>query len=106
MSRPTKRQKYLKKICEAKKAKRQYTRSNIDIDNVSDFESYPNVNDISFHDELKSYNNIEDSDIDNISFYDNDNFFIYNEPVENDNTISIVKKLQEVVKKYYQKYVS
>jgi len=106
MPRLTKRQKHLKKACEAKKAKRQYTRSNIDIDNVSDFESYPNVNDISSHDELKGYDNIEDPDNDNISFYDNDDFSIYDELIENDNAISIVKKLQEAAKKYHQKYAS
>ena len=105
MSRPTKRQKHLKKIYEAKKAKHQYTRSNIDIDNVSNFESYPDVNDISFHDELKGYDNIEDPDNDNISFYD-DNFSIYDELIENDNVISIVKKLQKVAKKYHQEHAS
>src|SRR6266542_49759 len=105
MSRPTKRQKYLKKICEAKKAKRQYTRSNINIDNVSDFESYPDVNDISFHDELKGYDNIKDPDNDNISFY-NDNFSIHDELIENDNAISIIKKLQEAAKKYHQEHAS
>ena len=101
----TKRQKHLKKICEAKKAKRQYTRSNIDIDNVSNFESYPDVNDISFHDELKGYDNIKDPDNDNISFY-NDNFSIHDELIENDNAISIIKKLQEAAKKYHQEHAS
>ncbi|CAG8510226.1 16023_t:CDS:2 [Funneliformis caledonium] len=73
MPHPTKCQKYLKKICKTKKAKRQYTRS---------------------------YDNIEDPDNDNISFYD-DNFSIHDEPIENDNVISIVKKLQEAAKKYH-----
>ncbi|CAG8719985.1 16275_t:CDS:1, partial [Funneliformis caledonium] len=75
-----------------------YTRSNIDIDNISDFESYSDVNNISFHDELKDYDNIEDLDNDNISFYD-DNFSIYDEPIENDNIISIVKKTTKSGKK-------
>ncbi|CAG8541843.1 12216_t:CDS:2, partial [Funneliformis caledonium] len=34
------------------------------------------------------------------------NFFIYDEPIENDNVISIVKKLQEVTKKYHQEHAS
>ncbi|CAG8726390.1 16945_t:CDS:2, partial [Funneliformis caledonium] len=54
--------KYINDACnQSKKAKRQYTRS---------------------------YDNNEDSDNDNISFYD-DNFSIYDEPIENDNVISI-----------------
>jgi hypothetical protein len=106
MPRLTKCQKHLKKACEAKKAKRQYARSNIDIDNVSDFETYPDVNDTSSHDELKGYDDIEGPDIDNISFHDNNNFSINDEPIENDNAISIVKKLQEAAKKYHQEYAS
>ncbi len=99
-------QKHLKKACEAKKAKRQYARSNIDIDNVSDFETYPDVNDTSSYDKLKGYDDIESPNIDNISFYNNDNFSIHDEPIENNNAISIVKKLQEAAKKYHQKYAS
>ncbi|CAG8720269.1 6237_t:CDS:2, partial [Funneliformis caledonium] len=56
---------------------------------------YPDVNDISFHDKLKDYDNIEDSDNDNISFYD-DNFSIHDESIENDNVISIEHASQEI----------
>ncbi len=106
MSCLIKYQENLKKTYEVKKAKYQYIRSNININNISDFESYFNINDISFHDKLKDYENIKDSDNNNISFYNNNDFSIYNELIENDNAINIVKKLQEVAKKYHQEYVS
>ena len=104
MPRLTKRQKHLRKACEIK-AKHQYAKSDNKIQvNIDDSESYPNVNDTYFHDKLESYGDVEDLDIDNAFFYDDDNFSVHDEPLEINNAISIVKKLQEAAKKYHQEH--
>ncbi len=106
MSCLTKRQKHLRKACKVK-VKYQYTKSDINVQvNIDDSESYSDVNDTYFHDKLEGYGDVEDLDIDNTFFYDDDNFSVHDEPVEINNAISIVKKLQEVAKKYHQEYAS
>jgi hypothetical protein len=82
----TKYQKRLKKACEAKSAHNniKYNADNIQInvDNASDSED-------------------SDEEFDNA-----DNFSVPDEPVRNDNAVSIVKKLQEAAKRYHQEHAS
>ncbi|CAB4416727.1 unnamed protein product [Rhizophagus irregularis] len=79
MPRLTKRQKRSRKAYEAKSTRKS------NFDNDSDNMS---IND----------------DSDNVD--DTDNFPVNDEPVENDNAVSIVRKLQEAAKKYHQERVS
>src|ERR1700722_15995152 len=91
MPRPTKRQK------QSRKAARQNIKRNINSVQV-------NVE----HDKSEGYDNI-DNDLDNVSFdnkpedYD-DAHIILDEPLENNNAVSIVRKLQEAAKKYHQEH--
>src|SRR6266487_4681182 len=85
MPRPTKRQN------QSRKAARENIKRNIDsVDNVSVCDD-PKDND----------NDNEQEDYD-----DTGNFPIYDELVESDNAINIVRKLQEAAKKYHQEHAS
>ncbi|CAG8619044.1 17206_t:CDS:2 [Funneliformis caledonium] len=89
MPRLTKCQKHLRKAHEVK-TKHQYAKSDINTQvNIDVSESYPNINDTYFHNELKGYDDVKDLDIDNTFFYNDDNFSVHNEPLEINNAISI-----------------
>src|SRR5215213_9864502 len=90
MPRLTKSQTRSKRACEAK-AVCQNINHNINVPNSKDDDNIDdNLKDtVFFDDELEGYDDI-------------DNLPVYDEPVENDNAVSIVRKLQEAAKKYYQ----
>ena len=91
MLRLTKRKKHLRKACEAKTVNWNI-KSNIDNVQID-------VDDISVHDDSNN------DDLPNVSD-DADNFSVYDKPVENDEAVNIVKRLQEAAKKYYQEHTS
>jgi len=57
------------------------------------------VDDISVHD---NFNNINLPNIND----DADNFSVYDKSVKKDEVVNIVKRLQEIAKKYYQEHIS
>ena len=57
------------------------------------------VDDISVHD---NFNNINLPNIND----DADNFSVYDKSVKKDEVVNIVKRLQEIAKKYYQEHTS
>src|SRR2546429_9394046 len=90
MSRSTKRQ------SQSRKAARQKIKRNIHNDIHNDIHI--------FHNNSNGYNNImKDPDVNNDDAL---NLPVYDEPVENDNAIDIVRKLQEAAKKYHQEHTS
>src|SRR3954452_13641928 len=93
MSRLTKSQTRLKRACEAK-AMHQNIKHNINVPAHKNSKDYDNID-----------NNLKDTGFfdDELEGYDDtDNLPVYDEQVENDNAISIVRKLQEAANKYYQ----
>ena len=94
-----------KNLREARKVKamNQYIKNNVN-----------DVNDIFVHDDSDSDNvDLPDPDVNDASFdnklegyEDVDNFSVCDKLVENDEAASIVKRLQEATKKYYQEYTS
>ncbi len=83
----TKHKKHLRKACEARNIKSNIDNVQINVDNISVHNNFNNV----------KLPNIND---------DANNFSVYDKPVENDKAINIIKRLQEVVKKYYQEHTS
>ncbi len=82
MLRSTKHKKHLRKAYEAGNIKSNIDNVQINIDNISVY---------------NDFNNIKLSNVNN----DTNNFSVYNKPVENDEAINIVKRLQKAAKKYY-----
>ena len=83
----TKCKKHLRKACKAGNIKSNIDNVQINVDNISVYDNFNNV----------KLPNVND---------DANNFSVYNKPVENDKAINIIKRLQEVVKKYYQEHTS
>src|SRR6266542_1601079 len=82
-----KHKKYLRKAYKARNIKSNINNVQINVDNISIHNNFNNV----------KLPNVND---------DANNFSVYNKPVENDKAINIIKRLQEVAKKYYQEHTS